>query len=127
MMWVRLGKHGKLTKWRASDGSRFVYTTHRGPPRFTADKTAKSSIINTIPACPLSAVLLSAPSTADPAVYVARLRRCLAADCKLIHRVDGRILCVGRGRRCEWLGKWAQFLAGEEDCPHWEAIASADA
>jgi hypothetical protein len=127
MMWVRLGKHGKLTKWRASDGSRFAYTTHRGPPRFAADERAKSSIIDTTPPCPLAPILHAAPTTADPAAYVARLHRCLAADCKLIHRVDGRILCVGRGRRCEWLGEWARFLAGGEGCPHWEAIASADA
>jgi hypothetical protein len=28
---------------------------------------------------------------------------------------------VGRGRRCEWLGEWARFLAGGEGCPHWGA------
>jgi len=77
--------------------------------------------------CPLAPILHAAPATADPAAYVARLRRCLAANCKLIHRVDGRILCVGRGRRCQWLREWARFLAGGEECPHWEAIASADA
>lgn len=72
--------------------------------------------------CPLAPIL-----TAIPAQSLHRLHRCLAANCQLIHRVDGRILCVGRGRRCEWLGEWARFLAGGEGCPHWEAIASADA
>lgn len=75
--------------------------------------------------CPYAPILLSAPPTASPAAYVSRLHRCLAAGCKLIHRVDGRILCVGRGRRCEWLGEWARFLAGEEECPNWPATAPA--
>ena len=69
--------------------------------------------------CPLAPILHAAPPTTSPTAYVARLRRCLSANCKLIHRVDGRILCVGRGRRCEWLGEWARFLAGGEGCPHW--------
>lgn len=28
---------------------------------------------------------------------------------------------VGRGRSCQWLGEWARFLAGGDDCPHWPA------
>lgn len=73
--------------------------------------------------CPLAPILHAAPPTADPAAYVARLHRCLAAGCKLIHRVDGRIVCVGRGRRCQWLWEWSRFLAGGEGCPHWPESA----
>lgn len=69
--------------------------------------------------CPLSAILHAAPPTADPAAYVARLTRCRAANCGLLHLVDGVMKCVGRGRSCEWLGEWARFLAGTDDCPHW--------
>lgn len=75
--------------------------------------------------CPLAPILLSAPPTASPAAYVSRLHRCRAADCKLLHLVDGRMVCVGRGRSCQWLGEWARFLAGEEECPHWPATAPA--
>lgn len=49
MMWVRLGKQGTLTKWRASDGSRIVYTTHRGPPRFAADERAEVPTVSPSP------------------------------------------------------------------------------
>lgn len=79
-------------------------------------------VVHHDPPCPLAPILHAAPPTADPTAYVARLHRCLAAGCKLIHRVDGRIVCVGRGRRCQWLGEWARFLAGDEDCPHWSAV-----
>ena len=52
MMWVRLGKQGTLTKWRASDGSRIVYTTHRGPPRFAADERAEVPTVSPSPPPP---------------------------------------------------------------------------
>ena len=75
--------------------------------------------------CPLAPILHAAPATTNPTAYVSRLHRCLAADCKLIHRVDSRIVCVGRGHRCQWLGEWARFLAGEDECPHWGESTTA--
>lgn len=85
----------------------------------------RSLLVPAATPCPLAPILHAAPATADPAAYVGRLRRCLAAGCQLIHRVDGRIVCVGRGRRCQWLGEWARFLAGEEECPHWGESTTA--
>jgi hypothetical protein len=64
-------------------------------------------------------VLLAAATTGDPSSVVPRLNRCRTANCGLIHRVDGRATCVGRGSRCQWLSQWAAFLAGDGDCPHW--------
>ena len=77
--------------------------------------------ITSAPPCPLAPILYAAPPPTSPAAYVHRLHRCLAAGCGLIHLVDGRTTCVGRGQRCEWLGEWARFLAGGDECPHWPA------
>jgi hypothetical protein len=102
---------GNGSCWRCGRPFRF-----RGkPPR----RNCRGPRILVPPPCPLAPILHAAPPTADHAAYVSRLRRCLSAGCGLIHRVDGRIICVGRGRRCQWLGEWARFLAGEEGCPHW--------
>lgn len=77
-------------------------------------------------ACAYGQILREAPPTADPAAYVTRLDRCRSADCGLLHLVDGVVKCIGRGRSCEWLGEWARFLAGSDDCPHWPTKSPAD-
>ena len=58
---------------------------------------------------------------------VARLRRCRAAECGLMHIVDGQVICTGmEGRRCEKGRRWGERLNGEavfpsgvDGCPHW--------
>lgn len=58
---------------------------------------------------------------------VDRLGRCRAAECGLMHQVDGGATCVGMGgKKCGWLGKWAaclngttSFPNGDLECPHW--------
>ena len=77
--------------------------------------------ITSAPPCPLAPILHAAPLTTSPTAYVSRLHRCRSAGCGLLHLVDGAMKCVGRGRSCEWLGEWARFLAGEEECPQWGA------
>lgn len=75
--------------------------------------------------CPyLAALLAAARLGADPAAYVSRLNRCRSAGCGLLHRKDGKAVCVGRGSSCQWIRNWAEFLAGEEDCPHWPSQCS---
>jgi len=60
----------------------------------------------------------------------ARLARCMASQCGLMHVVDGHMTCVGMGTggvgKCKWLARWANCLNGHTlfpngtpDCPHW--------
>ena len=110
------------TKWTCSRCLRSVTAKSNRPPK---RRCVLCGVASASQACPLAHILYAAPATADPAAYVARLHRCLAAGCSLIHRVDSRILCVGRGRSCQWLGEWARFLAGGDECPHWGESTTA--
>lgn len=83
------------------------------------------AVIDSQSHCHHGPILHAAPPTADPAAYVSRLDRCRSANCGLLHLVDSRMVCVGRGRSCEWLGEWARFLASGEECPNWPAKSPA--
>ena len=72
--------------------------------------------------CPMRAIVQRLTSEG-----LAGLGRCRAANCGMMHRVNGAITCVGmQGKKCGWLAKWGRVLNREEefacggyDCPHW--------
>lgn len=73
--------------------------------------------------CPMRAVVSRLTSAG-----VDRLQRCRAAECGLMHVVDGHTACVGMGGgKCGWVAKWSACLNGDQpfpnganDCPHWD-------
>lgn len=56
---------------------------------------------------------------------LARLDRCRAANCGLMHKHNGNMVCVGRGKSCEWLGLWAAWLNSGRGCLHWLPVPTA--
>ncbi len=51
---------------------------------------------------------------------VARLQRCRAAECGLMHTVGGQMTCTGMpGKKCEKTTRWAELLNSDTDCPLW--------
>jgi len=80
----------------------------------------------TEPECPYSQIIKRL--TPDG---LTRLDRCRAANCGMMHRVNGAITCVGmQGKKCGWQAKWIRCLNREEEfgcggynCPHWKSIS----
>lgn len=54
------------------------------------------------------------------------LDRCRTANCGLMHKHGGNVVCVGRGKSCEWLRLWAAWLNSGRGCPHWLPLASPE-
>ena len=75
-------------------------------------------IVNQPPPCPFAPIVQRL--TLDG---LTRLGRCREANCGMMHKHGGNMVCVGRGKSCEWLGLWAAWLNSGRECPHWkEAI-----
>ena len=51
---------------------------------------------------------------------LAGLERCRRAGCGMIHEYNGQLVCVGRGKSCEWLDLWAAWLNSGRQCPLWD-------
>lgn len=65
--------------------------------------------------CPMSHVVVELLTDEG----IERLDRCRKAKCGLIHTHNGAMVCVGRGKSCEWLSLWAAWLNSGRECPHW--------
>lgn len=84
-------------------------------------KTEKFPIINQPPVCLWGAIV----QRLNPG-GLSGLDRCRAANCGHLQIHGGRIVCVGRGKSCEWLGLWAAWLNSGRGCPHWLPLASPE-
>lgn len=50
---------------------------------------------------------------------LAGLARCRRANCGFLIEHAGNMVCVGRGKSCEWLSLWAAWLNSGRGCENW--------
>jgi len=104
----------------ASDGSRrcrnrgIIFPKEiRGPIRCVCDGQ-KFAIIGKQRSCPYGPIVQRLTPEG-----LAGLDRCRAADCGLMHVHGAKMVCVGRGKSCEWLNLWAAWLNSGRHCKQW--------